>query len=302
MTLLPRRGWWLLATAALFAGGTLGVACSNNPGNGDGGGPDSGGDTTTGGDSGKDGQGSEGGGDSGPIVTNCEAGVSGSCNIVAQDCTGGKQCALVQLQDGGFDLECVSGGGSIPEGYACVENSTAKCVSGLECINGRCSKHCCFGDDQACGTSHPEGFTGKCNLGIQLPNKVTAYTVCTYNKSCAPFQITPCGAGLTCLVEDSNGTADCYAYTNGGDAGLGEHAACNSANECNDGMGCYGALDGGASNCQYNCYNKNQGGPYDNTISADAGAGYGGCPSGETCKLINWSGGSLPTWFGICAK
>src|SRR5262249_12507147 len=206
---------------------------------------------------------------------------------------------LIQLGDGGFDLQCVTNTtGSIKEGYTCTENPNKNpCVAGLECINSRCSKHCCFGDNAACGTS-PEGFTGKCNLGIQLPIKVTAYPVCTYNKACDPFQIQQCGPGLTCLVEDSNGTADCYAYTSGGDAGLAEHTACTSANECQDGMGCYGALDGGPSNCQYNCYVPP--GPFDAGITS-LGAGKGGCPTGAPCTPINW-GGQLPTWFGICSK
>jgi hypothetical protein len=298
MNLLHRRGWLLLGAAALFAGGALGVACGPNGGGGDGG-VDSGGDGTLPGDSGQDGNKPDGGGGDGSVTT-CEAGVSGSCDVVAQNCGSGKECGLVQLSDGGFELQCMANAtGSIKEGYACTQSGNSNpCVAGLECIEGRCSKHCCFGDNGACDTSHPEGFAGKCNLGLTLPNNVTAYTVCTYNKPCQPFQIQTCGAGLTCLVEDDQGTADCYAYTNG-DAGQAEHTACTSNNACNDGMGCYGALDGGASNCQWNCYVPP--GPFDAGITS-LGAGKGGCPQGESCKAIAWQGNSLPTWFGICSK
>lgn len=291
-----RRMWLLVGTAVMFAGGAIGVACSNNNPNNDGGGPDTGtGDTTLDAPKGDTGPGTDGGKESGPPVT-CEAGVSGQCDIVAQNCGAGQQCALATAPDGGFVLKCVSAGtGSFPEGTAC--NTTSQCVGGLECIENRCAKHCCLNDDQACSTSKPENFPGACNLNITLPDNSIAYSVCTYDKPCQPFQIQGCGSGETCLVQDSNGTAKCSTYPNG-DAGQAEKTTCSSSNACNDGMGCYGGGDGGFT-CQWNCYVKGQGGSYDNQIAADAGAGFGGCPSNETCTPINW-GGSLPAWFGLC--
>jgi hypothetical protein len=300
MAYLPRRAWLLIGTAALFAGGALGVACSTpNPNGGDGG-PDSGGDSTTGTDGGKDGSQTEGGGSDGGL-TSCEAGISGSCDIVAQNCGAGKECAAVQT-DAGFVLSCVTNTtGSIPEGAACTPSKTGNvCVAGLECISGRCAKHCCLGNDSACGLSQPEHFPGRCNIDVSLVNNGPGvYSVCSYSQGCEPFKIQACAAGQACYVNDSQGTATCTTIDT---ADAGEGMGCKYNNDCNkDGMGCYGAPDGGGFTCQWNCYNKGQGGIYDTQIAADAGAGYGGCPSGESCKLINWSG-ALPTWFGLCTK
>jgi len=299
MNFLSRRLWLIAASAALFAGGTLGVACSNNGGFGDGGGPDGTSPDGTSRDGSKpdgSGPGDSGGGDVTPQT--CEAGVGGNCDIVLQNCGSGKQCELAQATDGGLELDCVSAGNGIfPEGKAC--NTTSQCVGGLECIEGRCARHCCNGDDAVCSKSVPEGFAGKCNLNItdQQNSSIVYYSVCTYSQPCQPFQIQGCGGGLTCIIQDSSGTATCSDYPNG-DAGLGEKATCSASNACNDGMGCYGLADGGFS-CQWNCYVKNQGGPYDSQIAADAGKGYGGCPSNETCQAINWNG-ALPAWLGLC--
>jgi hypothetical protein len=128
------------------------------------------------------------------------------------------------------------------------------------------------------------------------------FTACTYSSPCQPFHIQACAPSEGCIVQDGNGTSSCSEYASGTDAGLAEHAPCVNKNDCNDGMGCYGALDGGAQNCQWNCYNKGQGGPYDNQIAADAGAGYGGCPTGEKCQLISWAQNALPNWLGLCTK
>jgi len=301
MNFLSRRLWLLAATAAMFAGGALGVACSNNNGFNDGGADGSNPGDAMGGDAQHpDGSSPNDGGGADVTPQSCEAGVGGECDIVQQNCASGKQCVLAQV-DGGYQTECVANGnGTLPEGTACDPSGQVKCVSGLECIEKRCARHCCLGDDAVCAKSNPEGFAGKCDLNITDPNNssLILYDVCTYNKPCAPFQIQGCGAGLTCIVSDSNGTADCSEYPNG-DAGLAEKATCSSSNACNDGMGCYGAPDGGGYSCQWNCYVKNMGGPYDGQIAADAGAGYGGCPKNETCTPINW-GGTLPAWFGLC--
>ncbi len=262
------------------------------------GGVDSGGDTTTGGDSGgKDGQTTDGGqnNDSGQSGS-CEAGISGNCDIVAQNCPSGKECTVVQ-SDAGFMLDCVTNTtGSIKEGYACTQSGNSNpCVAGLECVLGRCAKHCCFCDDQACGQEHPEGYTGRCDLSITVGN-TPAYTDCTYSAGCQPFDIQPCAASQACNIKDSNGTATCIDYAN--DGGLPEKTPCQYANDCKDGLICAGNLDGGAAICQWECYVPP--GPFDAGITS-LGAGKGGCPTGETCKPINW-GGSAPTWLGMCGK
>src|SRR6185312_2855660 len=115
MTFLSRRVGILTAAAALLAGGALGVACSNGGG----------GDDTSGGDAIKDsttdtkpGSDTGPGNDSGP-TTSCEAGVSGECDIVTQNCGAGKDCVAVQADGGGFVTQCVSNTqGSLPEGTA----------------------------------------------------------------------------------------------------------------------------------------------------------------------------------------
>ncbi len=292
MIFSSRRVWWLAGGVGLLLSGVLGVACSSNPVDDTVG--DSGGDSTTeggGGDSG----GGDGGGSDGPTPMTCEAGISGSCDVYLQDCPTGQECTAFKQTDGGYTLKCITNKtGSIKEGYACTPSGSGNnCVAGLECIEHRCARHCCIGDDAICGKAQPEGFTGKCDVNVTVDGTNTAYSVCTYNKPCQPYQIQPCGPGLECLVQDMSGTASCSAYANGGDSGLAEKAPCQYANDCNDGMGCYGTVDAG-SKCEWNCYLG--GGPFDAGIK-DAGAGKGGCPGGETC-----GGGvtGLPTWFGLC--
>jgi hypothetical protein len=286
----------LLGVATLFGGGVLGVACGPSKDFGDGGGPDSGNDGTLS-EAGKDGQPpSEGGPEGGPPGS-CEAGITGSCDIVAQNCGTGKECAVVQT-DAGDQLACVTNTtGSIKEGYACTPGNSNPCVAGLECILNRCAKHCCFGDDTACGKSQPEGNTGRCDLTISVGSITNAYTACTYSASCEPFDIQPCAATQTCNIKDSNGTAVCIDYASP-DGGLPEKTPCKYANDCKDGLICAGNLDGGAPICQWECYTPP--GPFDAGITT-LGAGKGGCPTGESCKPINW-GGTAPTWLGMCGK
>jgi hypothetical protein len=278
--------------AGMFAAGGLFAACSNNPGTGDGGLDSGGSDSTSDSPSTNDGGGNKDTGSDGQQVT-CEAGVPGTCDIVAQNCPSGQECDPEQLDGGTWDLHCTSNTtGNITEGYACTAGSSNPCVAGLECISGRCAKHCCFGNDSMCGTAHPEGFQGKCDLTVTL-GTTPGYTVCAYNSACEPFDIQPCGTGQTCLVTDVNGTSSC-SMLNG--TGYAEKHACMYANDCAPGLGCYGSLDGGASNCQWNCYVPP--GPYDAGI-ASLPAGQGGCNTPEKCQPINW-GGMLPTWLGIC--
>ena len=297
MNLLHRRGWLLVAAASLFAGGAIGIACGPNNNGSDGGGVDSGGSDVTNGDSGKtDGQSNNEGGpqnDGGPIT--CEAGISGSCDIYAQNCGTGQECAVVKT-DAGFQTQCVSNTtGSIKEGFACTQSGNSNpCVAGLECIQNRCSKHCCFGDDSVCGKSQPEGYTGRCDITVTVNGTDPAYSVCTYSASCEPFQQQPCAAGQTCGVTDQNGTAKCTTIDTP-DGGLPEKATCQYANDCKDGMVCAGAADGGFA-CTWACYHPP--GPFDAGI-ANAQPGYGGCPSGETCKVPL---GNSPSWYYLCSK
>lgn len=303
MTFLSRRIWLLASVATLFAGGTLGVACSNNGGFNDGGvdgskpGDSGGGDTKPPGDSGgNDGGGNDG--SSGPCTTTA---LTGACDIVAQNCPSGQECAAVQT-DGGFQAQCIPNStGNIKEGYACTQSGNNNpCVAGLECIDNRCAKHCCLGDDTACGKAQPEGYTGRCETTVTLDGTNPAYAICTYSAGCEPFQIQPCTSGEVCSVEDKNGTAVCQGLANT-DGGLSVGVKCVYANDCKDGLACVGALDGGAAICTYQCYVPP--GPFDAGITS-LGAGKGGCQNGKTCQAIQLlgpdGGVTNPTWLGLC--
>lgn len=300
MTSLVRKVGLLLLAASAAAY----TACSNNPGD-DAGGPDTGTDGTMTGDgpNGNDG----GPGKDGSSNTTCEAGVPGTCDIVAQNCGSGMECDLVQADGGAWVTACVKNTtGNTMEGAKCTPGGSSNpCVAGLECLDdgtgsGRCSKRCCLGSNGTCGASVPEGYPGSCDLGI-IPNgtQITAYYACDYLAPCQPFNQQPCsGTSTECVVKDGFGDSKCTPIYN--PPGKAEKAQCTSENECASGMGCYGAPDGGGFTCQWNCYAPGtMGGPFDAGIEM-LGAGKGGCPSGEKCAMINWSGNALPTWLGLC--
>jgi hypothetical protein len=301
MTFLSGRIWLLATTAALFIGGALEACSSNDDKFGDSG-PDgtsptdgAPNDVKIGGDGGNPGDGGNtGDGSTGPCTTTV---LTGSCDIVQQNCPSGQECAPVQI-DGGFQSQCVPNStGNIKEGYACTPAQQNPCVAGLECIDNRCAKHCCLNDDSECGTSHPENFTGRCDTTVTLDGTNPAYAVCTYSAGCEPFDLQACSPTQACILQDSNGTAVCDSYASL-DGGQAENTACSASNACLDGMGCYGAPDGGGFTCQWNCYVPP--GPFDAGITS-LGKGKGGCPAAETCTGVNWNG-SLPTWLGLCEK
>jgi hypothetical protein len=292
---MSTRSFLMVGSATLIACGALAVACSNGGFNNDGGVDSGGGDATNDNNVGPDTKppGDGGGQDvvTGPCTTTP---IKGDCDIVAQDCPTGKECVVTQLSDGGFATACAPNGqGSIPEGYACTPNANNPCVPGLECIQHRCSKHCCLGNDSECGASHPEGYAGRCDLNITVDGVNTAYSVCTYSSACQPFGIQSCTSDSTCLIQDNSGTAKCTGYP-GPDGGLPENAKCQFANDCADGMMCLNKGDAGS--CTWVCYVPP--GPYDAGI-AQLGQGKGGCKAPETCASVNW-GGQLPVWLGVC--
>ena len=287
MNLLSTRRWWVLGTAAVFAAGGAVAACSSGGDDADSGSDSGGGESTTDSPSG-DGGGNDAGNDVTPVT--CEAGVFGTCDIVAQNCPSGQECVTYQ-DAGAWALHCVNAKGSTPEGYTCTPSAQNPCTAGLECVNNVCSKHCCLGDDAVCGKS-PMGYQGACDLEITLTGNVPAYSVCDYATPCQPFGIQPCASGQTCLVKDMSGSAKCSNLNP--PPGKPEKTQCMFANDCASGLGCYGAPDGGGFTCQWNCYLG--GGPFDAGIEK-AEAGHGGCPVGETCSGTVTG---LPTWFGLC--
>jgi hypothetical protein len=286
----------LLSSAAILGGfGAFGLACSSpSPAFT----PDAGNDATTNDsgtnkDSGKDGTpGTDGSLDGGG---GCTSPVTGECDIVAQNCSGGNECVLIDDGKGNTSTKCEPAGtGAIPKGGVCNSGGSGNpCVKGTTCVSGRCAPACCEGQDSLCGNSIPEGFTGQCNLNVVDQANKPLYRACSYNAACKPFKVQPCPTDYTCIVEDQSGTATCSKIFQ--PPGKTEGAACTSKNDCQDGMMCLGNADGGFS-CKYTCYKG--GGPYfDGGAVPDAAPGAGGCKSPKTCQ-----GGiqQLPTWLGIC--
>ena len=294
------------------------AACSSNDTSNDagtGGGPDattgddgSSGDDATTGDDARAGddtgvRGDTGGGHCSPV--------QGSCDIVLQDCPTGKECTVVQGAGGsGLTTACVTAGtGNKPSGARCCPNEANQCVAGLECIGpdctadasvptGRCTPHCCAGDDTPCGTSVPEGFHGTCDLGIvEDPGdggSVPVFDVCSYKGVCKPFHLQDCPPNYTCLLQDDGVSFRCTAIFQPPGKSRGD--TCSLANDCADGLLCLGAADAATSNCTQTCYRSDGGAPFDAAALQDA-AGYGGCPGSGGC---NGSITGAPPWLGFC--
>jgi hypothetical protein len=233
-------------------------------------------------------------GTDGPIKQKCPSyPTKGECDLVAQDCAGGKECVIVP-SDGGFAARCEDpSSGSVPKGGVC--STTADCVAGGRCIMNRCSPHCCtLGDNTPCGVSVPEGFIGTC--GINLKDQQTSIDLglfCTFNAACKPYKIQPCPSDYTCLVEDMSGSAKCVQIYMTPGKTVGQ--TCTAANDCQDGMMCVGGGPDGGSVCMWVCYKG--GGPYPANISS-LPAGQGGCPANKMCN-IGITG--LPTWLAVCS-
>jgi hypothetical protein len=234
----------------------------------------------------------------------------GPCDLVLQDCpddnNGNKQECVVPAK---VTTVCVPVQASqqLPAGRACCPNNPTgnPCLPGLTCVGppcvdggpvtARCSPVCCKGDDQACGKSDPEGFSGACD--VTLVDEVTRtplYNVCTYRQRCKPFNQEPCQGGQTCILEDQLGTATCRDI-NPPLPGKANRESCSYANECADGLMCMGS--GASGLCRTACLLPNTVSPFDASIE-EAGQGQGGCPPDESCVI---SFVNRPAWYGICA-
>jgi hypothetical protein len=292
---------FLLVFAAVGGLGVSGVACSSSS-SGNFGGDDSGtGDDATSGD----GSSHDGGGDTllgndggshdggnADAAGNCSPVNGPACDIVKQNCTTGKECVVVQGTDGGFTTACnaTTVNEHIQKGEACSTQSPNPCLPGLECFEGRCTPHCCQGDDSVCGMSS-DGIQGACDLNITAGGgNSPLFMVCTYKAVCKPFKVVPCPTGQACTVEDNLGTADCL-----GDNGKAEGASCMYKNDCVDGLGCFSAPDAGGI-CQMYCITPGQTPPFD---AGTPGPGTGGCNSGKSC-IGRLNAQQFPAWLSIC--
>jgi hypothetical protein len=252
------------------------------------------------------------------VKANCSP-INSACDIVLQNCNP-KNGQPQECVDTGSGTACVPIGTSqhLPRGHACCPNPSKganPCGAGLQCIGapddpcssdagltGRCAPACC--DDDVCGKSDPEGFSGRCDLSIVDNANSELFKVCDYNPPCKPFHVEACPSGFTCVVQDKFGTSSCvgiYAVTDAGSTstGLPEKTPCNSLNACADGLLCVGPPDGG-STCQWACLTPNSNPPFDAGALRDASAGNGGCPSGEAC-IVSFDPGALPVWLSVCS-
>lgn len=229
----------------------------------------------------------------------CSA-AKGACDLVLQDCPPQQECTTGN--DGTTFCQPVQGTQQLGIGRSCCPNGAGNpCLPGLTCVGSactdggvataRCSPACCTGDDQHCGKSDPEGISGACDLTLVDPtSQKELYQVCTYRQRCEPFQVEPCKAGETCLVEDMAGTASCVTS-----AGKTNRQPCTFGNECADGLICLGGGDAGV--CHYGCLLPGSANPFDASVQ-NGGAGAGGCPSNEKCN-IQIQG--LPAWYAACS-
>ena len=250
--------------------------------------------------------------DAGPRIEAGCSPINTKCDIVLQNCPPDQECASVS----DTATDCVPLGSSqrLPLGHSCCPSASQNpCARGLHCVGlpddkcqsdagltGRCTPACCA--DDVCGKSDPEGFAGRCALTIVSQGGKPLYDVCDYNQPCKPFHLQPCPAGFTCLVEDKFGTASCILIDNAGSStGLGEGQPCDTGNSCADGMRCLDTLPDGGFGCTWLCLTPNSNPPFDAGALRDAGAGYGGCPSGDRC-LDSLNPDDFPIWMSACRK
>ena len=250
--------------------------------------------------------------------------VTGTCDIVAQNCEAGNECDIVTTMDGSLGTACepTTAAEHLAKGAACCPSGSNSCDPGLECNGGndctpdaappgpglpagwggsRCTPRCCPADGGGgpsnCGTAGDGGAQGQCDLSITFTNGGPGeYNVCTYPTTCEPLGIHPCASGFSCEVENAAGTSACTViYNPGSDAALGATAgqACMYANQCADGLGCFGTT---TSTCLWLCHIPNSATPFD-AGALSATPGKGGCPTGSTCEGVT----GFPAWLGVCS-
>jgi hypothetical protein len=310
----------LAALSMIGGGGVFGVACSSSSSGSfddDAGADGSAASDATSGDGSKDSASFDSGSNDGgsqdatsELQGNCSP-VKGPCDIVLQDCGQGKECVVARASDGGFTTACMATTNNehIAKGEKCCPSTNNPCLPGLECIGSacagdaaptaRCAPHCCTGDDSVCGMS-PEGYQGHCDTNVNSggTKPVDLFQICTYSAVCKPFGLIPCPPGAACEVQDNLGSAKCEDIYNPGDGGPGgakQGQACQSANQCEDGLMCLGS--GQNFSCVMLCLIPNSAPPFD-AGAIDGGPYHGGCTSGKTCTGV--SAQLFPSWLGVC--
>jgi len=240
----------------------------------------------------------------------CSAVQGPACDLVLQDCESGLECTVAN-SDAGLTTACVTpGSGKGRAGAPCCADQGDQCGPGLECIGaacsgadaavalaGRCTPHCCPGDDSRCGESDPEGFPGTCDLQVLASEsggaRVPLYHVCSYKPGCKPFRIQACPADETCLLQTDRTTYRCADIHN--PPGLPLSQPCQYANDCADGLYCLGSA--GATTCRTMCYREGAGAPPFDASAVRNEPGYGGCPAGSACTGAVTG---YPGYLGFC--
>ncbi len=268
-------------SSAGTGGGGTGGSGGGAPGGGAGGASGAGGGT-----GGAGGTGGGTGGSGADAATSCPAGsatdISGSCDLLAQDCAAGLTCA-VETADGGVVSACQDlGNGPKQLGEACATH--ADCAAGLVCALAKCTRACCSDlQTQLCGSS------GACDMYINYTSGFVQ--VCTFSAPCTPWtHDCPAGPETDCHV-GSGGTLKCSIpnYDPDGGGTLGQ--PCQYLNDCADSQQCDFASGSGI--CRWLCKASDSGAPDAGVVGGTPGQG--GCPTGETCTAY-----SNPSWLGVC--
>lgn len=231
----------------------------------------------------------DGGGlDGGTCPSGSATNLSGSCDVVAQDCGPGLTCSVVQDEGGTtYHTECADlGDGSAQLGDACASHTD--CAAGLRCVLGKCSRPCCGAlEGPLCGAN------GACDLQITYGGGAFLQ-VCTFAPSCTLWTgDCPAGPESDCHVA-TGGKFKCSVPNYDPDAGSTEGQACTYVNDCADSQYClYTSSDAGAGTCRWLCKASSTGAP--DAGSVGAAPGLGGCPGGQTCHAFG-----SPAWLGVC--
>jgi hypothetical protein len=243
----------------------------------------------TGGSSGAATGGSGGtGGSAGDASTTCGPGeatnISGSCDLVTQDCAAGLTCRVEQTDSGAYQSTCLDlGNGPKKLGETCASHS--ECEAKLVCALSKCTRPCCFAAEAfLCGAN------GACDLSINYGSSFVQ--VCTFSASCTPWtNDCPPGPESDCHI-GAGGKLKCSFpnYELDGGSTLGQ--PCQFLNDCQDSQQC-DFSSGGSGVCRWLCKASATGAPDAGTVGGAPGSG--GCPTGETCVPY-----TNPSWLGVC--
>ncbi|MBK8994159.1 MAG: hypothetical protein IPM35_00200 [Myxococcales bacterium] len=266
------------ASAGMGGGGAAGSG--GGPSGGSGG--SSTGGSSSGGASGSGGVAGDAGGSCAPgTATN----VTGSCDLVAQNCPAGQTCRIQQTDAGSYVSACIDlGNGTKKLGESC--STHGDCQAKLSCALSKCTRPCCSAlEATLCGPS------GSCDMKISYGSS-DFVQVCTFSAPCTPWaKDCPPGPESDCHV-GSGGKLKCSFPNYAPDAGSTLGLPCQFLNDCQDSQQC--DFSSGSGVCRWLCKASATGAPDAGSVGGTPGNG--GCPSGQTCKAY-----SSPSWLGVCS-